>query len=138
NVGQLLHDGVVDGVRWAICKCSRVDADEVDVRAGCTHGCGAGSVHCRVEISPGREPYTRPHHKEATVAEVLPAIDMMLGGANVRFFHKAVQHIATVGCLLALAQISIAGLRSTGSDTESHHCATAGRRIPLKNCSVKL
>src|SRR5256885_16065759 len=89
GLARMLHDGIVDGVGWAVGERRLVEADEIGIGFGLFEGCLAGGQHFRpqplqlAEIQGGRE------QEDAAVPQIIAGGDIALGLRRLRLLDKA-------------------------------------------------
>ena len=125
----MLHDGIVDGVGWAVGERRLVEADEIGIGFGLFEGCLAGGQHVGpqplqlAEIQGGRE------QEDAAVPEIIAGGDIALGLRRLRLLDKARHGEGALTALdrLPAGDIAIAGLGAIRRNAERHEPPRVGR-----------
>lgn len=132
-LGEVLHDGVVDGVGGAFGEGFGIHADEIVILLG-TFDCGfAGLGNFRLEGGEGFEPDAGAEHEDAGIPEVVTSSDVFCGTLGIGLFDKGGELAGAAGTSHegAGAKVAIAGFGMIWDDAEGDDGAFFGLFEPL-------
>ncbi|MNS38800.1 hypothetical protein D3C72_710630 [compost metagenome] len=126
---QLLHHGVVDGVRLARAEGLAVQPERI--AAGLTSlaslvGGAALHVHLGLELAHRAQPHRRTHHEDAAVPPVAAGFHVVPGQLQVRLLDEFLQRVGAIDRRAAGADVAVAGFRRDRHHAERDDGAGVG------------